>query len=156
MPAIARSCPASLSDVATNAERAKEAIEKVCAGELDRMQDFYSPNFHDRVNTMEFHGYEGARESVSLYRRLFADLRFVVDQQVSEGDLVASRWTLTGTNRGRPVKLTGNTISRFEDGLVVDDWGSTDSIELVRQLGIWRTLLMVATEWRFLLKLTRG
>ena len=140
----------------TNAERAKEAIERVCAGELGRMRDFYSPDFHDHINTMEFHGYEGAVESVSLYRRLFADLRFEVDQQVSEGDLVASRWSLYGTNRGRPVKLTGNTVSLFEDGLVVEDWGSTDTLELVRQLGVWRTLLMFATEWRLLLKLTRG
>jgi len=120
------------------------------------MQDFYSADFHDHINTMEFYGYEGAVESVSLYRRLFADLRFEVDQQVSEGDLVASRWSLYGTNRGRPVKLTGNTISRFEDGLVVEDWGSTDTVELVWQLGFRRTLLAVATEWRFLLKLIRS
>jgi predicted ester cyclase len=139
----------------TNAERAKEAIEVVCPGGLDRMEEFYSPDFHDHVNTMEFHGYEGARESVALYRRLFADLRFVVDKTVSEGDYVATHWTLTGTNRGRPVTLTGNTLSRFENGLIAEDWGSTDTIELVRQLGPWRTLLMVATEWRLLLKVSR-
>jgi len=139
----------------TNADRAKEAIEVVCPGGLDRMEEFYTPDFHDHVNTMEFHGYDGARESVSLYRRLFADLRFTVDKTVSEGDYVATRWTLTGTNRGRPVTLTGNTLSRFEGGLIAEDWGSTDTIELVRQLGIWRTLIMAVTEWRLLLKLTR-
>jgi predicted ester cyclase len=139
----------------TNAEQAKEAIEVVCPGGLDRMEEFYSPDFHDHVNAMEFHGYEGARESVALYRRLFADLRFVVDRTVSEGDYVATHWTLTGTNRGKPVRLTGNTLSRFENGLIAEDWGSTDTIELVRQLGLRRTLLMVATEWRLLLKVSR-
>lgn len=139
----------------SNAEKAKEAIEVVCPGGLDRMEEFYAPDFHDHVNTMEFHGYDGARESVSLYRRLFSDLRFTVDETVSEGDFVATRWTLTGTNRGRQVKLTGNTLSRFENGLIAEDWGSTDTIELARQLGILRTLLMVVTEWRLLLKLTR-
>lgn len=92
---------------------------------------------------------------MALYRRLFPDLRFVVDEQVSEGDRVATRWTLYGTNRGRAVELTGNTISRFADGLVVEDRGSTDSAELLRQLGAWRSLVMLATEWRFLLKLGR-
>jgi predicted ester cyclase len=139
----------------TNAEQAKEAIEVVCPGGLDRMEEFYRPDFHDHVNAMEFHGYEGARESVALYRRLFADLKFVVDKTVSEGDYVATHWTLTGTNRGRAVTLTGNTLSRFEDGLIAEDWGSTDTFELVRQLGAWRTLLMAVTEWRLLRKLTR-
>jgi len=147
--------PNSTATMQANSERAKEAIEVVCPGGLDRMEEFYSPDFHDHVNAMEFHGYEGARESVGLYRRLFADLRFVVDQTVSEGDYVATRWTLTGTNRGRRVRLTGHTLSRFENGLIAEDWGSTDTIELVRQLGIFRTLLMAASEWRFLLRLAR-
>ena len=106
----------------TNAEQAIEAIEVVCPGGLDRMEEFYRPDFHDHVNAMEFHGYDGARESVALYRRLFSDLRFTVDKTVSEGDYVATHWTLTGTNRGRPVKLTGNTLSRFQDGLIAEDW----------------------------------
>lgn len=139
----------------TNAERAREAIEVVCPGGLDRMEEFYSPDFHDHINTMNFHGYDGAKESVAPYRRILAELRFTVDQTVSEGDYVATRWTMTGTNRGRPVTLTGNTLSRFEDGLIAEDWGSTDTIELVRQLGVWRTLLMAVTEWRLLLELTR-
>jgi predicted ester cyclase len=141
----------------TNAEIAKEAIENVCSGrEAERVPEFYHPDFHDHVNTLEFHGHGGARESVALYRRLFPDMRFVVDEQVSEADRVATRWTLYGTNRGRTVKLTGNTISRFSDGLVVEDHGSTDSIELLRQLGVWRSLLMLATEWQFLIKLARN
>ena len=139
----------------TNAEKAKEAIEVVCPGGLDRMEEFYSPDFHDHVNTMEFHGFDGARESVALYRRLLADLKFTVDRTVSEGDYVATRWTMTGTHRGRPVKLTGNTLSRFENGLIAEDWGSTDTIELARQLGVWRTLLMAVSEWRLLLKLSK-
>jgi predicted ester cyclase len=139
----------------SNSERAKEAIEVVCPGGLDRMEELYRPDFRDHVNAMEFHGYDGARESVALYRRLFADLRFVVDKTVSEGDYVATHWTLTGTNRGRAVTLTGNTLSRFEDGLIAEDWGSTDTIELARQLGPWRTLAMLVTEWRMLLKLSR-
>lgn len=48
-----------------------------------------------------------SRQSVSLYQRLSADLSFVVDQQVTEGDFVSSRWTLHGTNRGRPCRGLG-------------------------------------------------
>jgi predicted ester cyclase len=142
--------------VAANAERAREAIENVCAGDLSRIAEFYDPAFHDHVNSMEFHGHDGVRRSVSLYRRLFADLRFEVDEQVCEGDRVASRWTLHGSNRGREVSLSGITISRLVDGRIVEDWGSTDSIELVRQLGVWRSLLICVTERRLLLELARA
>jgi predicted ester cyclase len=83
--------------------------------------DYYSPEFVDHVNAMEFRGLEGVRRSVALYQELFPDLRFVVDEQVSEGSRVVSRWTLLGTHKARPVRLTGITISRFEDGKIIED-----------------------------------
>ena len=123
-----------------NALAARRAIEEVCSGRnLAAVSDYYSPRFVDHVNSMQFHGIEGARQSVALYQELFDDLRFVVEQQVVDGDQVASRWALDGTHRGRRVHLTGITISRFEDGKIVEDWGSTDTMDLVRQLGLWRT-----------------
>ena len=48
----------------TNAEIAKDAIENVCSGrEAERVAEVYHPEFHDHVNTFEFHGHDGARES---------------------------------------------------------------------------------------------
>lgn len=79
---------------------------------------------------------------MALYQELFPDLRFVVEDQMSEGDRVASRWTLHGTHRGRSVKLTGIVISRFQDGRIVEDYAASDTMELVRQLGIWRSLVL--------------
>jgi predicted ester cyclase len=127
----------------THTETARIALEDVCSGrELDRLPAVYHPDFVDHVNALEYRGHEGARRSVALYQRLFPDLRFVVEDQVSEADRVASRWTLHGTHRGRPVKLTGIVISRFEDGRIVEDHAASDTMALVRQLGIWRSLLL--------------
>jgi predicted ester cyclase len=135
------------------ADVARYAIEEVCSGRrLEDLERCYAPSFVDHVNSMEFHGHEGARESVALYRRLFDDLRFTTNQQVSDGDRVATHWTLRGTHRGRSVELSGITISRLEDGKIVEDWGYSDSIELARQLGVWRSLLLIAREWRALLR----
>jgi predicted ester cyclase len=47
------------------------------------------------------------------------------------------------THRGRRVRLTGITISRIENDKIVEDWGSTDTISLVRQLGVWRSVLLL-------------
>jgi predicted ester cyclase len=84
----------------------------------------------------------GVRRSTELYRLLFADLAFEVVDQVAEGDRVASRWVLTGSNRGRRVQLWGITISRLRDGRIAEDWSTFDTLELIRQLGLWRLALV--------------
>jgi predicted ester cyclase len=124
-------------------ETARRALEDVCSGrDLGSLPDVYHPEFVDHVNALEYRGHEGARKSVALYMALFPDLRFKVKEQLTDGDRVASRWTLTGTHRGRPVTLTGIVISRFKDGRIVEDHASSDTLELVRQLGLWRTVLL--------------
>src|SRR5204863_36487 len=81
-----------------------------------------------------YRGHSGARESVGFYRSLFDDLRFDIDDQVGEGDKVATRWTLHGSYRGRAITLHGIVISRFRDGRIIEDHSVTDSLELPRAL----------------------
>jgi predicted ester cyclase len=134
------------------AETARRALEEVCSGQnLAGIPEVYHPDFLDHVNAREYRGHEGARESVALYLELFPDLRFMVDEQISERDRVVSRWTLHGTHRGRSVTLRGVVISRFEDGRIVEDWAFSDTVELARQLGLRRTLGVVVKNWRTLL-----
>jgi hypothetical protein len=44
------------------------------------------------------------------------------------------------------VRLTGIVISRVEAGRIVEDFAATDTLELVRQLGAWRTLRLLVTQ----------
>ncbi len=128
------------------AATARGAIEIVCSGDLSRMKDFYSPDFVDHVNDTTFHGYKGGEESVAFYRAIFKQLRMQAEEQITEGNRVASRWVITGTYHRRPVTLRGTTISRFaDDGRILEDHGHTDTISLLRQIGVLRTLAL-ATE----------
>lgn len=101
---------------------------------------YYAAEFADHVNGLEFRGLEGVRRSTELYRALLDDLKIEVVDQVAEGDRVASRWVLSGSNRGRGVRLTGITISRLDGGRIGEDWTVLDSVELLRQLGLPRAL----------------
>jgi predicted ester cyclase len=140
-----------------HAERARQAIEIVCAGDLSRMEHFYSPDFVDHVNDMTFHGYDGGRESVAFYLSIFKSLRMGTEEQVTEADRVASSWVLRGTYRGREVTLRGITISRFgQDGRIIEDRGHSDSIALLRQLGVVRGLLLALEILTGRLKLPKG
>jgi predicted ester cyclase len=128
--------------VNADATVARTALEEVCPrGDLELAQECYAPDFVDHVNAHDFHGHEGIRRSTDLYRGLFDDLRIRVVDQITEGDRVVSRWVMTGSNRGRPAELSGMTISRMEAGRIVEDWTALDSLELLRQLGLVRTLL---------------
>jgi predicted ester cyclase len=125
------------------AAQARQAIEIVCSGDLSRIEEFYSPDFTDHVNDMTFHGYDGGRESVAFYLSLFKKLRMGAEEQITEGNRVASRWVLNGTYHGRAVVLRGITISHLgEDGRILEDRGHSDSIALLRQLGVIRTLVL--------------
>jgi len=131
-----------VSDSADNATVARTAIEQVCArGDMALARCCYAEDFADHFASSEYHGHDGVRRSTELYRALFGDLVFDVVDQVTEGDRVASRWILTGTNRGRRVQVWGITVSRLRDGRIVEDWTGFDSLDLVRRLGLMRTLL---------------
>jgi SAM-dependent methyltransferase/predicted ester cyclase len=138
--------PTATAASTDHTETARRALEEVCSGRnLDEIPRDYHPDFVDHVNRFTYRGHDGARQSVALYLALFPDLSFHVDDQVTEDDKVASRWTLRGTHKGRKVELRGIVISRFEDGRIIEDWASSDTLELVRQLGLRRTLQLAIT-----------
>jgi predicted ester cyclase len=126
----------------TDATIARKALEQVCArGDLELAQACYAADFVDHVNALDLYGHDGIRRSTDLYRDLFDDLRIRVVDQITEGDRVVSRWVMTGSNRGRAAEMSGITISRMEAGRIAEDWSALDSLELLRQLGLLRTLL---------------
>ncbi|HEX6583799.1 MAG TPA: ester cyclase [Thermoleophilaceae bacterium] len=126
-------------------ELARHALEQVCSGsDASAAVGVYSPDFHDHVNASEYRGYDGIRRSLGLYQLVFSDgdLSIRVEDQVSEGERVASRWVAEGHNRGRPIRIWGIVISRIEDGEIVEDWAASDNLHLIRQLGPRRILLL--------------
>jgi predicted enzyme related to lactoylglutathione lyase/predicted ester cyclase len=133
---------ARMSQEAANRAVARTALEEVCSrGDLDLAGRCYSEQFVDHVGPLEYHGIDGIGRSTAFYRSLLADLAFEVVDQVAEDDRVANRYVVTGTNRGRSVRLSGITISRLENERIVEDWSAFDSLELLRQLGLVRSIL---------------
>ena len=126
------------------AQVAKDALEQVCSGaRLECLDQFYSPRFVDHVNDSEFRGHSGVQKSVQQYRKILSDLALSVEDQVSDGQRVVSRFVVSGVVYGRTVRFSGITISLVEDGLIVEDWSVTDTLGMLRQLGMWRFLLVM-------------
>jgi predicted ester cyclase len=150
----------AVADELNLGKNAKGALERVCSGAaLDPPSRYYSPNFVDHVNDLQFYGLEGARKSVKIYTSVLSDLKIEVVEQVVEGTRVTSRFIVTGVNRGRQVCFNGITISRFENGLIIEDWSVTDTLGMLRQLGLWRSILVALGRWkipRTISKLTKS
>jgi predicted ester cyclase len=124
---------------------ARDALERVCSGsDPSAAVGVYSTDFRDHVNARDYTGHDGIRRSLGLYQLVFSDgdLRIRVEDQVTEEDRVASRWIAEGHNRGRPIRIWGIVISRVKDGHIVEDWAASDSLDVIRQLGLRRTLLL--------------
>ena len=84
------------------------------------------------------------RESVDRFRATFPDLHIEVDQLIGEGDLVATRWTATGTHSGplagvpatgAAVRWGGTDVYRLSEGRIVEWWRNDDFVWLLRQVG---------------------
>jgi steroid delta-isomerase-like uncharacterized protein len=89
-------------------------------------------------------GPETTKAFVAALRNGFSDLHVAVEDIIAEGDLVACRFIMTGTNTGdfmgmpatgRSVSVAGVDIMRFRDGKVTEHWGITDQFSLLQQLG---------------------
>jgi predicted ester cyclase len=133
------------------ASSAKGALERVCSGAgLDPASRYYGPDFVDHVNDLEFHGLEGTQQSVDLYKAALDDITVSVEEQVVQGPKVVSRFVVTGSSYGRRVRFRGITISRFENGLIIEDWSVTDTLGMLRQLGVWRSVAIGIRQWRTL------
>ena len=133
----------AVQDDANLAANAKDALERVCSGkDFDSFARYYSQEFVDHVNEMKFQGLAGARRSVELYTNVLSDLEIVVKEQLTEGDRVTSRFVVSGKSFGKTVHINGMTISRFKEGLIVEDWSVTDTFGMLRQLGVWRSALV--------------
>jgi len=74
----------------------------------------------------------------------FPDLHFTIDDMVVEGDKVATRWTWTGTHKGKfmgipptnkKVTMWAISIDRVSGGKFVEEWNRSDTLGLMQQLG---------------------
>jgi steroid delta-isomerase-like uncharacterized protein len=119
-------------------------------GNLDAVDQFVASNFvhHDSTNP-DITNREAYKQWITATRTAFPDFQVIVDDEIAEGDQVVIRWTVRGTHQGELVTPTGTipptgqqvsipgvTISRCENGQVVEDWHMGDVLGMMFQLGI--------------------
>lgn len=115
-------------------------------GNVDAASEIFADDYerHDLRPSAAAPGPEGQRTIAADFRRAFPDLRMTLDLIIAEGELVAARWTTSGTHTGswagieptgKPVSFSGVNIFRSKDRRVVELWNHRDDLGLMDQIG---------------------
>jgi steroid delta-isomerase-like uncharacterized protein len=116
-------------------------------GNLRVIDELVDPDFdgHPAGSSPDFgRGIEGQRQFVMTYREAFPDLHMQIEEMVADGDLVAVRWSGSGTHQGelmgmppsgKQAHVTGMFITRVKDGKLMETWGNFDALGMLQQIG---------------------
>jgi steroid delta-isomerase-like uncharacterized protein len=81
----------------------------------------------------------------AAFRGAFPDIAIVIEDAIAEGNVVAARWSCTGTHQGdglgfpatgRKMHVTGMVFLRVEGGQFVEGWNCFDQLGMLQQLGV--------------------
>jgi steroid delta-isomerase-like uncharacterized protein len=130
-----------------NKQVARRLIEDVWdRADLASLADLLAPDvvFREPIS-QELRGREVLGQFISAYRMAFPDMRFAIEEQIAEGDLVVTRWVARGSHQGQfrqippsgnAVQVRGTSTQRFADGKIVEDWTDWDALGLMQQIGV--------------------
>jgi steroid delta-isomerase-like uncharacterized protein len=129
-----------------NKKIVRRAFEEPWKGNLAAVDELVARDYigHDPAGPEPLRGPEGVKEFISTYRAAFPDARITVEQQLAEGDLVATRWSGRGTHEGelmgmeptgKQVTVSGLTLSRVEGGKIVEEFQNWDTFGMMQQVG---------------------
>ena len=97
------------------------------------------------ANGEDIRGIKDFKKSMGEFFGAFPDNHFTIEDMIAEGDMVAVRYTITGTHKGemmgipatnKKVTLMALEIDRIVGGKFVEGWIRFDTLGMMRQLGL--------------------
>ena len=124
----------------------RDYIEKIVnTGDMTHISDYIAPDYTEVFNGQSYQvGLDGARAHVEGVRNNYTDLRLVIDNQIAEGDWVATCYTMTGLHAGewmgmlptfRMMQVTGVNTDRILDGKIIEHGGAANMLEAFLEIG---------------------
>jgi predicted ester cyclase len=117
-----------------------EAFNK---GNYDVLQKHFNPDFHE--HQFGLHStIDGLREDIQYLRNAFPDFSLTIEDLVIDGEKIWVRMLARGTNQGgfmgppngKSFEAVVFDMCRFEEGKIVEHWGSPDRFAILTQLGL--------------------
>jgi steroid delta-isomerase-like uncharacterized protein len=129
-----------------NKSMLKRIISELNKGNLNVIDELFAEDFVDRYPAPgETPNKEGFKEYQAGIPKSFPDMHVSLEDIIGEGDKVAYRVTIQGTDTGgsmgmpptgKEVNFAAIGILRFANGKVVERWTIFDSMAPLHQLGL--------------------
>ncbi|MGI8721500.1 MAG: ester cyclase [Geodermatophilaceae bacterium] len=130
----------------TNVAAQEKFGEAINSAKFEAFDDVVAPDSVDHDPAPgQGPGPAGYRAMFAELRTAFPDLKVEVEHLTATDDDVALAYTATGTHdgelqghapTGKQVSFRGVQIGRFENGKLVERWGSSDQLGMLSQLGL--------------------
>jgi hypothetical protein len=126
------------------ADQVRRLVDEACnAGNLAALERALTPPAHPSAPDLQLP--QRLPQLLAAFRAAVPDARWSIEEQIAQGEAVATRLSVTGTFSGpllglappgRPATLTGVAISRFAGGRLVGLWLQADLLGLLLQLRV--------------------
>jgi steroid delta-isomerase-like uncharacterized protein len=124
----------------------RQLLEEPWKGNIGVIDQYVDENYvgNDPSLPEPLRGKQAFKEFVQMYLSAFPDGAITVDDQIAEGDIVATRWTGRGTHQGelmgiaptgKQVTVVGLSYSKFKNGKMVESWANWDTLGMLQQVG---------------------
>jgi predicted ester cyclase len=124
----------------------RQLLEEPWKGNIGVIDQFVDENYvgNDPSLPEPMRGKQGFKEFVQMYLSAFPDGSITADDQIAEGDIVATRWTARGTHQGelmgiaptmKQVTVVGLSYTKFKNGKMVESWANWDTLGMLQQIG---------------------
>ncbi len=113
-------------------------------GDMAVADEIFAPTYVHRTPTTIIPNLEAFKKAISGFRAGLPDVQVAIEDLLTDGDKVITRWVITGTHRhelmgfaptNKQITLSGITIQRVVDGKIVESWVEFDAGGLGQQLG---------------------
>ena len=117
--------------------------EGVNQGQLAIVDEVFAPTFPPL--SVDWTGPEGIKQVLAVYRAAIPDARWVIDEQIAEGEMVATFFVAEGTQlgplwglpaTGQRMAVAAVLLSRCREGQIVEQRLQLDLLGLLQQLGV--------------------
>ncbi len=112
-------------------------------GDLSVIAELIDNDFlgHATPNEMTLRGIDQFRQRVALYRDMFPEMTFSIEDQFGSDDRVVTRWKVQleqsdaaierETSTGEPIAFSGMSIHRYSGGKIVEEWDTWDTMAVM-------------------------
>ena len=124
----------------------RDYYEKVVnTGQVDLVEQYIAADYTEVYNNRRYtKGIEGAREHIAGVRQTYPDLVLTIQEQIAEGDMVATIYTMHGTHKGtwmgikptgKTIEVTGVNVDKVMNGKITEHGGAANLFDGLLTIG---------------------